>query len=1012
MAPWAKTHTVAMEDLYSNPELETGENTPTGVTTHRIEDYKELFNSPATDGKAKRILVKGDPGIGKTTFVKKVAWDWAKRILTAVSVVFFISMKLVRPGDTIENMIIQQTPVLEGCHVTESRLRNILEKFGFRCLIIFDGYDECKDSSGNYGNEDVVRLLRGQKFLRCNVLLTSRPHITADIEHYFCPIVTAKGFGEESAERFASKILVQNSKLRQVLDFECFQSEGFRYGDCKCPVLLLFVCILVNHNAIDLSRKDITMGEIYTRLVRCLYRKFVNRRGLNITSGGFVGVLKDVGKVAWNTLISDNLLVQRSEIIRDAGDDAFDYGFLIGYEDHQLSANETADIMVTFPHRTIQEFLGSFYLIQMLSEGKPVRTLLGKYSEDPIFMTNPMFLHFCLWLIYESSPLLSFDEIGSVFEALQSFILEKVDVVQLDLDTIRGRYHAINIQHPANDLCRRFYAELLKKMKKAKDWMLCSKTNVVEESWMFKHLGQSIEALNSVFLAHCYLLDLSAFWSSSREISVVLAHNFSGPEVLQLFQSNELSSKRLSLYVIFAKDVSLFYNRKFQRFWLQNFGAISESLPLLARLALVNADCFLPLQEAVKAGKLTNLSHLSVRKSDLRNKLGYVFGATWTKLTELDLYFCAFTVLDLEALCRAVQEPNGTLPNLLLLRISLFHVYHEQRDLDEIAVETLFKTPWPKLNGLSIGLLGKQCPQFVQSLKTKKLPRLKRLSFALKVLGLHEDFVKEVTPFPETLTLEHFVIQSSLTGLAQSLTLGKLNKLALRRGSGITGKLSELLSQKFIHLSTLSVSDCDLDPEDVRSLARANLAGRLPELKHLDVSGNAGVRGNLSCLFENSCTWDQLLSLDITHYAGIVDSTDVKVLYSKVGSGCLGSLRELGFTTDSTSLSEVYNQVEWRHLAKLKLFTNDAESSPCEDDFAGTLALIADAVDERRYPVLNTVTVFFCSHLVNLRYRPQQIHRLRKANIKVYTCSNPAEAQSGLMHEHGLLTGNRLFEFE
>ena len=63
---------------------------------------------------------------------------------------FFVSLKLVRPGDAIESVIIQQTPVLEGLGVKQDQIRKILNTFSNRCLIIFDGYDEFKSK-----NEDI-----------------------------------------------------------------------------------------------------------------------------------------------------------------------------------------------------------------------------------------------------------------------------------------------------------------------------------------------------------------------------------------------------------------------------------------------------------------------------------------------------------------------------------------------------------------------------------------------------------------------------------------------------------------------------------------------------------------------------------------------------------------------------------------------------------------------------------------------------------------------------------------
>ena len=36
-----------------------------------------------------KILIKGDPGMGKTTLCKKIAWDWAKRLFTTFTLFCF-----------------------------------------------------------------------------------------------------------------------------------------------------------------------------------------------------------------------------------------------------------------------------------------------------------------------------------------------------------------------------------------------------------------------------------------------------------------------------------------------------------------------------------------------------------------------------------------------------------------------------------------------------------------------------------------------------------------------------------------------------------------------------------------------------------------------------------------------------------------------------------------------------------------------------------------------------------
>ena len=124
MAPWVKTHQGSMDDLYTDVSLQQTVNTPTGVETVPLDNYQDLLGEKETmdeqqKEKRKTMLAKGETGTGKSSLSKKIAYDWAKGVFTAVSVVIFVSLKLIRPGETIENIIIQQHAPLRACKVTE-----------------------------------------------------------------------------------------------------------------------------------------------------------------------------------------------------------------------------------------------------------------------------------------------------------------------------------------------------------------------------------------------------------------------------------------------------------------------------------------------------------------------------------------------------------------------------------------------------------------------------------------------------------------------------------------------------------------------------------------------------------------------------------------------------------------------------------------------------------------------------------------------------------------------------
>ena len=291
LAPWAKAYIEEdMDKLYTELTIEKQEGLLTRFTRRKNYHYHELFTEKERDqGETqklydrnkigKKILCKRDPGMGKTTWGKKIGWDWATGIFKAYSVVFFVSLKLVRPGVPIENVIINQTPKLEGMNMIPEKLRCILEKFGDRCLFILDGLDE--HALGK--NKDVLRVIEGRKFLPCSIIVTARPHSTNEIEQHFPIIVRVQGFTRDRARDFALCLLGNAYKVETVMNFQPLDSkkDGSPFvkpstfeSIVNCPMILLVLCVLVRENQIDLKSKAFTKGELYFKLTRFLYQKY------------------------------------------------------------------------------------------------------------------------------------------------------------------------------------------------------------------------------------------------------------------------------------------------------------------------------------------------------------------------------------------------------------------------------------------------------------------------------------------------------------------------------------------------------------------------------------------------------------------------------------------------------------------------------------------------------------------------------------------------------------------
>ena len=940
VAPWIQDYVTEMDDLYTDLTLEKIDDRLIGGTDRKLSSYKEIFDETErkinetkgkgrkllpclnpedesdSDSEGERILLKGDPGMGKTTVSKKSAYDWATGILKVFTIVFFVFLKLVKPGDSMENIIIQQTPVLDSLRVKQSELESIFDKFGSRCLLILDGLDEHADGY----NDDVLKIIKGQKFRRCHVLVTSRPHSTRDLESYFKNIVRVNGFSRNEAEKFAFKILKSKRLVRQVL--------AYNPGDFmekialnNCPILLSFMCLLVREGQINLSDDEINTGEVYTRMVRCLFKKFIIRRKKKFQNVAFTKAIMKVGKIAFRTLLTGNPLLKRSDVIEEVGPDAFDYGLLIGHEDaHRLIQDETADIFVTFPHRSLQEFLGAFYFVQALDKGESIDSLFG--NTKPLFMTNPLFLYFCLWFVKHSGAYFNFENLENVHHIIEGHILKIINIPNLDLRSVATKFPAIDIEQiiKKNDKAASILVgDILSKCQNVRMLMLKSSDSIDWLLWPMRQILPSIRYITvgdicimrrvhdilviEIRYDDAFESQIPGLRDARVAINTLLNHvGFLGSDL-----SIYIEHSSGPLQLLAEINCTNIKNIHIQQRPTEKLVTNLKAMPLfvnLQRLSFNSIDFLtyeiLSLSEVSRVGNLPCVTDLSFTNCKfVQTKLSLLFSSPWSRLTHLGLCKCGLNVEDYEMIGN-IQDDR--LPKLLSLSID-----------DKFSV----------------------MPHF-----NKRLPTLQSFYFHLAVDNLRRLSIPSITyeclpGCPESLALLNCV--DSLQMLSDNLFRNDLKHLNISRNKRIIGTLSVLMCDIFPSLVALILRDCCLSAIDLSSLAQANVEGRLPKLNHLDISNNdLRKTESTNSLFAFSCKWNQLLSLNIMNTRFSPDE-----LHRRVQSGCLSSLQELRISYYPHQPVDIV----WPHLQIL------GTRQPSKQ----LLARIEDAVRQDKFPTLHSI---------------------------------------------------------
>ena len=1029
MAPWIKGYITDMDELYTELSLEKLETTSSISDSQILDSYKDLFENrreqrgnaenhstnrtgPLAEGwrqlklsltsisvllstffrfclpdhfmdekvktkemRGQKVLVKGEEGLGKTTMVKKMAWDWAKGLFTAFSIVLFVSLKLVRPGDTIENIIIQQNPSLENLNLQEKNLQKILESFGSRCLLLLDGLDEHKLGS----NDDVLKVIEGRKLSSCNILLTARPLSSTHVEQYFHRIILVKGFSEEQTTKFIANVSKTEELAAAVSEFN---SQHFLRGHSSytCPILILFVCILVNSGEIDLTRKHIPLGEIYTSLVRCLYRRFVIRKDIHFSKAEFVDVMQSVGKLAWEVLQSGTSWFLLSEVIHIVGQDAFEYGLFTGHEDFRL-LDEAKKICITFPHDSILQFLASFYFTSLLDNGESIESLLGSDSVKPVFMTNPLFLTFCLWFLADEchENYFSFPNRNQAYDSLVSSTVKNINFMQVDLTEMALRFPILQFPLCADNrmedqLVLKFLHEVFARCENIKELHL---NRDYPMNWLLDLLsnkGISVKVTvnegNKVSTKHISLntdtsqSELALIDQTKDEPPPSNTRPYLGlKKHLSKSLQRDINKVRLDLPTFMQHFQKL---KTLHHYLVKNGLIIAQSQieksPYLTEISFVELEIdeslLIALAKAVEMNYLPSLSSLSFERcgEGLKGNLSVLFEHKWPTLAHLNLRGCRLDENDL------MIFPSDVLPKLSLLALSLGEKLTSKPHIWDLKAVRFLK--FQTITKLWLDdIKNEEYLTVATQLNKGTLPNLNDLGISM-VNVRHYQTQKELNEMPPPslnlasladLTLQRFV-RSPKHLNCEPTTYLTLQKLDISHSSGMTGNLSRLLSKEFSSLNNLILSDCGLNAQDLLSLAQAKNKGRLPQLKHLDISQNLDLVGKLESLFQHGEQWHQLLTLNTQQQT--LSHKDFQVLVSNMQSSLIQDLKFSAQRAD-----ELYKD-KWPHLRDLHMC--------CPLDLSVHVAILE--------PLPGAVEKELFQNLSNITLSPVYVHKQLPCN--------------------------------
>ena len=359
---WSKKSVVDIHQIYTRLSWVKDEQTPAGTTQSELKHYCDLFNANKNGAIPKRILVQGQTGIGKSTFVKKLLVDWVEvnkttgdeqaAVLKKFELVVAVNLKEVSKRQSLKDVIsFSNVFAKEDKYMTEG-LVDYIANNQEKVLLIFDGYDEYRCGC----NSEIYEIFNGKSLRNCRVLITTRISKADELRGGEDLQAEITGFSEVDRNDFMRRFLSDDevSNLRKHL-YERKLNEL-----AKVPLLLLFLCTLWTKGQSKHFPK--TKTKLYLDIIEFVlnhsHSKQSSPRYVEVAS--FKDILSEMGKVALQGLLNDDHLFEYNQLSDSVRCDESVFIGLLQITQYSEALRPVG--LVSFIHKSIQEFLAAWYV--------------------------------------------------------------------------------------------------------------------------------------------------------------------------------------------------------------------------------------------------------------------------------------------------------------------------------------------------------------------------------------------------------------------------------------------------------------------------------------------------------------------------------------------------------------------------------------------------------------------------------------------------------------------------
>ncbi|XP_062304066.1 MHC class II transactivator isoform X1 [Osmerus eperlanus] len=248
------------------------------------------------ESKAKRyIVLLGNSGMGKSTFIKKLSLDWSNGSLPQFDFMFVLDGKalaLTEQTYSLQSLLLRLSSSAPHCHAPEAVFTRVLSS-PKRVLLVFDGFDRSRDYEGlllsraedfqgrsraqSYSVRQLYSgLLQRRLLASCSLLLCVRDRgVGSQLLRRADCLLELRGFSSSDTQAYLDLYFPEPGP--RAIAVEQLQKHRYLLSLCWNPGLCRAVCLVLEHHR-GSEPLPSSLTELWSRVLRVKLR---NKRTQN-----------------------------------------------------------------------------------------------------------------------------------------------------------------------------------------------------------------------------------------------------------------------------------------------------------------------------------------------------------------------------------------------------------------------------------------------------------------------------------------------------------------------------------------------------------------------------------------------------------------------------------------------------------------------------------------------------------------------------------------------------------